>query len=173
MEGKGACVVYRTIDAFYLLPKQGSDTWKKKKKEREREEKRIAAEWPVKIAGAVAAVPNNQIRPYFPGPQLQYRPRPPLNSKKALARPVSQNAKKKKKENSATAGAGRRVRRGRGEQERGTSLHKNEEKKVEGAHTRRTSPRSLPPPNPSRPPPPFNHRALPPRADGWKICNFY
>jgi len=47
------------------------------------------------VAGTT--VPNNQIRPYFPGPQLQYRPRPPLNSKKAhLVRSVSQKVKKKK-----------------------------------------------------------------------------
>lgn len=95
---KGAFIVYSAIDAFYLPSKRRSDTRKKKEEEEEgkREEKGIAAEWPVKIAGAAAA--NNQIRPYFPRPQLQYRPRPPLNSKKArLARPVSQKAKKRKK----------------------------------------------------------------------------
>jgi len=30
--GKGACVVYRVIDAFYLPSKQGSDTQKKERK---------------------------------------------------------------------------------------------------------------------------------------------
>lgn len=66
---KSACVVYRAIDAFYLPSKRGSDTRKKKDAEGGGKKEAPPAEWPVKIAGsAAAAMPNNQIRPYFPGP---------------------------------------------------------------------------------------------------------
>lgn len=134
-------MVYPAIDVFYLLSKRGSDARKKKGGRR----KKAAAEWPVKIAGAAAAVPNNQIRPYFPGPQLQYRPRPPLNSKKArLARPVLQKAKKGEK----TRQPRERGRRGRSG---GRAPAKNEEKRSK-ARTRGIHPPDLSLPHSPRPP---------------------
>lgn len=136
IEGKSAYVIYPAIAMPFTYPQS-----RKKKKE----EKRTTAEWPVKIAGATAAVPNNQIRPYFPGPQLQYRPWPPLNSKKTrLARSVSQKAKK---------GGKTRQPRERGRRERSGERNpaKNEEKRSK-ARTRGIHPPSslfCPPPLPS------------------------
>lgn len=147
---EGEECVYSII--LQLMPFTYSRNWAATH-EKKRRRKKAAAEWPVKIAGAAAAVPNNQIRPYFPGPQLQYRPRPPLNSKKArLARSVLQKAKKGGK----TPQPRERGRRGGSG---GTSLRKKRSKKVEGAHTRHTSPDLFSLTS-------LNHRTLPPCADG-------
>lgn len=151
-EGKGdrgrECVCgipcNRCLLLIYIYSRSGAATHEKKeKRERKKEPRGVARK---NCRGGRAAVPNNQIRPYFPGPQLQYRPRPPLNSKKArLARPgIAKGQKKKKRKgklgNRESAGG----RDGEPPQKR--------RKKVEGAHTRRTSPR--PPPLPPVPPPP-------------------